>query len=128
MTDVGSRNVRRLVASYTCMTAGFESIHGLVDRVLLLCQVGPTEAYAGNSMRGEERMAVLKDDQYYITPSDNPTFFPGRCADVMLVKKGEEGTPKKIGTFGVLHPEVLKAYDIAYPTSALEMDLEPLTG
>lgn len=34
--------------------------------------------------------------------------------------------PQKIGTFGVLHPEVLKAYDIAFPTSALEMDLEPL--
>ena len=126
-TDVGARNVRRLVASYTCMTAGFESIHGLVDRVMLLVQVGPTEAYAGNSMRGEERMAVLKEGmQYYIKQSEDPAFFPGRCADVMLVRKGEEGKPVRIGTFGVLHPEVLKAYDIPFPTSALEMDLEPL--
>jgi phenylalanyl-tRNA synthetase beta subunit len=37
-----------------------------------------------------------------------------------------KGKPQKIGTFGVLHPEVLKAYDIAFPSSALEMDLEPL--
>ena len=70
-TDVGARNVRRLAASHTAMTAGFEAIHGLVDRVMLLVQVGPTEEYAGSSMRAEERMAVLKDGlQYYIAPSD----------------------------------------------------------
>jgi phenylalanyl-tRNA synthetase beta chain len=38
----------------------------------------------------------------------------------------QQQAPQKIGTFGVLHPEVLKAYDIAFPTSALEMDLEAL--
>lgn len=58
----------------------------------------------------------------------DPAFFPGRCADILLVdsRRGAAGTPQKIGTFGVLHPEVLKAYDIPFPTSALEMDLEPL--
>jgi phenylalanyl-tRNA synthetase beta chain len=70
-TDVGARNVRRLVATHTAMTAGFEAIHGLVDRVMLLVQVGPTADYAGSSMRAEERMAVLKEGlQYYIAPSD----------------------------------------------------------
>lgn len=70
-TDVGARNVRRLVASYTSMTAGFESIHGLVDRLMTLVQIGPTQEYAGNSLRGEERLAVLKDDeQYYIQQSE----------------------------------------------------------
>lgn len=69
--DVGARNVRRLAASHTAMAAGFEAVHGLVDRVMLLVQVGPTEAYAGSSMRAEERMAVLKEGlQYYISPSD----------------------------------------------------------
>lgn len=126
-TDVGAKNIRRLVASSTSMVAGFESIHGLVDRVMMLVQIGPTEAYAGNSMRGEERMAVLKDKiQYYIVPSDDPAFFRGRCADVILVEDGGKSKPLKVGTFGVLHPEVLKAYDIPFPTSMLEIDLEPL--
>ena len=55
----------------------------------------------------------------------DPTFFPGRCADIMLIKPST-GVKTKIGTFGVLHPEVLKAYDIPFPTSAVELDLEPL--
>lgn len=27
--------------------------------------------------------------------------------------------------FGIVHPDVLAAYDIKYPTSALELELEP---
>jgi hypothetical protein len=38
-SDVGARNVRRMVASYTGLTAGFEVVHGLVDRVMTLVQV-----------------------------------------------------------------------------------------
>ena len=69
--DVGARNVRRLVASYTGVTAGFEVIHGLVDRLMILVQIGPTTEYAGKSLRLEEKSAVLKDDlQYFIHPSD----------------------------------------------------------
>ncbi len=50
----------------------------------------------------------------------------GAGAGAGAAQAGGKGTPQKIGTFGVLHPEVLKAYDIAFPSSALEMDLEPL--
>ena len=55
---------------------------------------------------------------------DYANWFPGEPG--ARVRKGEEGKPTKIGAFGVLHPEVLKSYDIPFPTSALEMDLEPL--
>lgn len=34
-SDVGARNQRRLCAAYTGATAGFELIHGLLDRLLL---------------------------------------------------------------------------------------------
>jgi phenylalanyl-tRNA synthetase beta chain len=30
-----------------------------------------------------------------------------------------------VGTFGVVHPEVLAAFDVPNPVSALELDLEP---
>lgn len=38
--DTGARNCRRLVATYMGPTAGFEIIHGLVDRIMSLVQVG----------------------------------------------------------------------------------------
>jgi len=37
--EVGARNNRRLCAVYANKSAGFEIIHGLVDRVLLLLEV-----------------------------------------------------------------------------------------
>jgi len=37
-----------------------------------------------------------------------------------------DGTIRVIGTFGILHPEVLKTYDVIFPTSVVEIDLEPL--
>ena len=30
-----------------------------------------------------------------------------------------------LGSFGVLHPDVLDNYDIKYPCSVIEMDIEP---
>jgi len=37
--EVGARNNRRLCAVYANKSAGFEIIHGLVDRVLLLLEI-----------------------------------------------------------------------------------------
>jgi hypothetical protein len=31
----------------------------------------------------------------------------------------------QVGTFGVVHPDVLAAFDVAKPVSALELNLEP---
>lgn len=39
---------------------------------------------------------------------DDPTFFPGRHAGVYF--KGE-----RVGEFGIVHPEVLAAFDIVNP-------------
>ena len=30
-----------------------------------------------------------------------------------------------VGAFGVVHPEVLKSYEIVYPVAALEINIEP---
>lgn len=126
--DVGARNRRRLLATHTGLTAGFEVIHGLLDRVMTCANVAPTESYASDSLREEERRGVIAGAggklQYYIKPVDRPTFWKGRCAAVMLVRPGEPEL--ELGAFGIVHPEVLAAYELEFPTSALEMDLEPL--
>jgi phenylalanyl-tRNA synthetase beta chain len=46
------------------------------------------------------------------------TFFPGRCAQIFY--RGHI-----IGSMGVLHPEVLTAYELTMPCSAFEINLEP---
>jgi phenylalanyl-tRNA synthetase beta chain len=47
------------------------------------------------------------------------TFFPGRRADVIF-------NGVKIGVFGIIHPLVLKKFDIHFPASSLEINIEPL--
>ncbi len=68
---------------------------------------------------------VMQRITYYIPTTKTkkqqvPTFFPGRQAEIFIHK----GT-QRIGVFGIVHPDVLAAYDIKYPTSALELDIEP---
>lgn len=46
------------------------------------------------------------------------TYFPDRCAKIIY--RGNV-----IGLMGVLHPEVLTAYELTMPCSAFEINLEP---
>lgn len=55
---------------------------------------------------------------YEWRPSQDSTFFPGRQAAVL-----SQG--RIIGTFGIVHPNVLEKFEIPYPVSALELNLEP---
>ncbi|KAI1109629.1 phenylalanyl-tRNA synthetase [Nemania sp. NC0429] len=95
-----ARNERRWAAAYCGKTSGFEVIHGLLDRIFLMLRV--------------------KD--YYIKEILSSTFFPGRAAGVYLGKPGEES--QLIGEIGVLHPGVLEKFEIRYPVSVLELNLE----
>ena len=55
---------------------------------------------------------------YMHTHITDPTYFPGRCAEV-------HARGKLVGKLGVLHPDVLMAFDLNMPASALEIDVEP---
>jgi phenylalanyl-tRNA synthetase beta chain len=101
--DVGACNERYLCAVYMSTSAGFEHIHGLLDRIMLLLEIPKTEP---GSLRG-----------YYIREAKDVTFFPGMTAEVVV-----NGNP--IGIFGVLHPEVLHNYDVPFPASALHINIE----
>ena len=130
--EVGASNARRLVAVYAAYTSGFEVIHGLVDRVLTCAQVQQEASYASNSLTPEEvadRKRVARPGlEYFVRPSDDPCFFDGMRADIILRRISSDAIleEKVIGTMGVIHPEVLRNYDVTYPCSAAEIDLEAL--
>ncbi|XP_061574753.1 phenylalanine--tRNA ligase beta subunit [Cololabis saira] len=102
--DVGARNRRHFCAIYYNKSPGFEVIHGLLDRTMQLLEVKP--------VRGEG---------YHIQAAEDPTFFPGRCAEILV--RG-----KSVGRLGVLHPDVINRFELTLPCSALEMDIEPFLG
>mmetsp|Transcript_32851 Transcript_32851/g.49565 ORF Transcript_32851/g.49565 Transcript_32851/m.49565 type:complete len:637 (+) Transcript_32851:55-1965(+) len=131
-TIVGAKNRRKICAVYSGPTSGFEIIHGLVDRIMTLCEVAPEEAYISNSAKGvEEKYRVSREGWVYtiaeLPLEDNAagTYFPGRAAAVLLTSP-DGGERIQIGTFGIIHPEVLKNFDILYPSSCVEIDLECL--
>mmetsp|Transcript_24559 Transcript_24559/g.36032 ORF Transcript_24559/g.36032 Transcript_24559/m.36032 type:complete len:638 (-) Transcript_24559:327-2240(-) len=128
---VGAKNSRRVCAVYAGPTSGFEIIHGLVDRIMTLCEVAPVEAYVKNSAKGdEEKFRVARDGWYYTISEmkqdgdDAATYFPGRCAEILLDRP--QGEQIRIGSFGILHPKVLKNFDIQYPASSIELHLEEI--
>lgn len=101
--EIGALNQRNLVAIYSNTNeSGFEIIHGLLDYLMKKMKI-PNEKKKG----------------YHITASENKTFFPKMQADVLL-----EG--QCIGTFGILHPDVLKNFGWMFPTSLIELQVEPL--
>lgn len=113
-TDVGAKNERRLVAVNCDKTSGFEVVHGLLNRVMQVLGV-PHESI-GNDKKQKEK--VQKGISYNWKQEDSKTYFEGRHAAIYAMGQ-------KVGEFGVVHPEVLAAFDIQFPVSALEINLEP---
>lgn len=112
---VGAVNSRRLCAVSCGTKAGFEVIHGLLDRLMEVLSVRrhATEGYATEAVapRATAPTAGALD------PAGGP-WLAGRAARVLY--RGMD-----IGTFGVVHPDVCAAFDVCAPTSALEIDVEP---
>lgn len=97
--EVGASNNRRLAALYCNVTSGFEVILGLVDRIM---KVAPK---------------IKVDD--YKRPSNEPQYLPKRQCNIFLQEK-------MIGSFGVIHPEVLKNFGIVDPCTYVEIDIQAL--
>ena len=57
------------------------------------------------------------EEGYSIQEGDDPTLFAGRQAAVLV--RG-----KRVGSMGIVRPEVLAKFDITYPCSVLEMEIE----
>ena len=98
--EVGARNERRVCAVNCNKSAGFEVVHGLLDRVMQLLEV-----------RWD------KTEGYYLEACEDATYFPGRCAAIKY--KGVV-----IGKIGVIHPTVLQAFELTNPCSVVEFSVE----
>lgn len=97
--ETGAVNRRHLAAVYCARSSGFEVIHGLLDRLMQLLEVGHGEGYR-------------------LVPGDVASYLPGRCAEVMV---GD----LVVGQLGVLHPNVVTNFELTMPCSALEINIEP---
>jgi len=108
--DVGAINKRHLCALYCNHNSGFEVIHGLVDTIFTAL---------GVKWKGQQDASDAKGTKYYeLKASEDPTFFPGRRADILV-----NGT--KVGVVGTVHPEVLEKFHVPFPCSAVELFIEP---
>ncbi|ENH73105.1 phenylalanyl-tRNA synthetase, beta subunit [Fusarium oxysporum f. sp. raphani 54005] len=119
-----ARNERHFAAAWYGRTSGFEVVHGLLDRVLLMLRTAfltHEEGLSGKSVDFEVKENPSKPDGYWIEELDDATFFAGHAASVYLRLGGKE---RRIGEFGILHPTVLEKFDLKYPVSTLEINLE----
>lgn len=135
-----SRNERHFAAAWYGRTSGFEVVHGLLDRIMAMLK----SAF----ITGEECLEnpAVNDSHYWIEELDGksymlffffffflatcisgtnsvlePTYFPGHAASIHLRIAGKDHV---IGAFGILHPTVLEKYELKYPVSTLEINIE----
>jgi len=101
---VGAKNFQNVCAVQCGVTSGFDAIHGLLDRVMLVLGVPHVNAKG-------------KVAPYSLRASHDGAFIDGLCADVLV---GD----KKVGVIGVVHPEVLANCAIDSPCSAFELTLD----
>ncbi|KAK8061026.1 hypothetical protein PG997_015247 [Apiospora hydei] len=119
-----ARNERHYSAAWCGRTSGFEEVHGLLDRVMLMLRTSfltREEGLGSNKTDFEVRQEHTKRDGYWLEAIDEATFFPGRAAAIFARIGGQS---RRIGEFGVLHPTVLEKYEIKFPVSVLEVNLE----
>ncbi|APA10401.1 hypothetical protein SS1G_07120 [Sclerotinia sclerotiorum 1980 UF-70] len=119
-----SRNERHFAAAWYGKTSGFEVVHGLLDRILLMLQTAfltHEEGLEGKKMDFSIKENPTKPDGYWIEEIDEPTFFAGHAAAIYLRLGGKE---VRVGEFGILHPTVLDKFELRYPVSTLEINLE----
>ncbi|KAL8720613.1 MAG: hypothetical protein Q9225_002549 [Loekoesia sp. 1 TL-2023] len=110
-----SRNERHFAAAWYGKSSGFEVVHGLMDRIMLMLKSAFVVGEEGLSSKSAEQAV------YWIDEVDDPTFFPGHAAAIHVRIGGKEHI---IGVFGILHPTVLEKFELKYPVSTLEMNIE----
>ena len=109
-----ARNERHFAAAYYGKTSGFEIVHGLLDRILLMLKtafVTREEGLQGKKLEFEVTEDQGKKDGYWIEEIDEPTFYKGRAAGIWVRLSGKE---QRIGELGILDPSVLANFELRY--------------
>ena len=83
------------------------------------------EAHADANLSGIqshlEALAYYLGFDYSLTPSEHPTFLPGRSGEIRLDGNG-------FGIIGEIHPEVLENWGVSVPVSAFEVNIDIARG
>ncbi|KAH8195463.1 hypothetical protein TruAng_010362 [Truncatella angustata] len=120
-----ARNERHFSAAWYGKSSGFEEVHGLLDRVMLMLRQGFLTSEEGLKSSKSLDFKVSEDhtarDGYWLEEIKEDTFFEGRVAAIYLRLNGKA---TRIGEFGILHPTVLENFDLRYPVSIVEINLE----
>ncbi|OLY85532.1 Phenylalanine-tRNA ligase beta subunit [Smittium mucronatum] len=110
-----SRNERRFCAVYSNQSAKFEVVLGLLDRVMVALDVPRIKGFESRS-----------DIGYWLEPTNEiGTYLSGRSAYVYYKSPGSSQSPIRLGSIGVLHPNVLANFSLDYPCSSVEINIEP---
>ncbi|KAF2745265.1 phenylalanyl-tRNA synthetase [Sporormia fimetaria CBS 119925] len=124
-----TRNERHFAAAIMGKTSGFEQVHGLLDRVMQMLKsafITSEEGLKNTELEGywieelDGRCRSGSSALSQLTGTD-PTFLKGHSAAIKLNIGGKNHT---IGVFGILHPSVLHKFELPYPVSTLEINLE----
>ncbi|CAH6722854.1 phenylalanine--tRNA ligase beta subunit [[Candida] jaroonii] len=107
---INQRNWGAIIAG---KTSGFEYIQGLLGKLMQTLRASWIDSSKPNTQRG----FWIEED------NENATYFPGRGAKVFF-RSVEGGEAVAIGSIGVLHPEVMKSFEIPYAASYVEINIE----
>lgn len=119
-SDVGVVNATRLAAAVTdSQTAGFEEIHGVLE--CAMNAMGFASRYQLDEFKMHNKLVPLSLTKVFdLKETSIPCFLDKRCVKVV---KFEDGGEVEIGVMGVVHPNVLKEFDLTTPVSLLEIVL-----
>ena len=112
-----ARNERHFAAAWYGKTSGFEVVHGLLDRIMAMLKAAFVTHEEGLEIKGTNGTNM----EYWIQEVDEATYFPGHGASIHARIAGKDVV---IGSFGILHPTVLEKFELRYPVSALEFNVE----
>jgi phenylalanyl-tRNA synthetase beta chain len=122
-----ARNERHFAAAWYGKTSGFEVVHGLLDRLMSMLKSSFITHEEGLTLKNGDasgasaNLPQAKDMQYWIQEFDSETYFEGHGASIHVRIGGKDVT---IGSFGILHPTVLEKFELKYPVSAVEFNVE----
>ena len=105
--EVGAANRRELCFAYTNNVSSMEIVQGMVD--LLMKKIG---------LVFMEKNDVKK--RYVMKPSNDPAFFEDRQAEIYILND------IKVGIYGIIHPKVLKNFNIKNPVTLCQIDLQTI--
>ncbi|KAL0225223.1 hypothetical protein RCL1_003135 [Eukaryota sp. TZLM3-RCL] len=98
----GAINKLKFGALFSSVTAGFEYLHGVVDRLTLWLGLSPNQ------------LKLVDQSKSYLIEGNQAS----------IVYTNSQGIETVVGEFGVVSIPVLKNFDCAFPCSVLEIDLE----